>query len=158
MNQKTAQIQGDANEYTSEQLEAVLAQLSTDQIRFIVSRLEFGTDKEAAEAIDLKPNTVYHWPLIVKEAVRLLAEDGLVVARHVRRRHLAKAMLIKAGGLDSDNEMVRQKAATEIVEWEMGKATQPTDNKHELDAKREGVLEELLGRMADAMGNASSES
>ncbi len=111
----------------SDQLASALAQLSTDQIRFVVARQECATDKEAAEAIGIKPDTVYHWPDAVKEAVRLMASDGIVVATHVRRRNLAKAMLAKVAGLDSMDENVRQRVATEIIEWEMGKAKQPID-------------------------------
>jgi hypothetical protein len=113
----------------SEQLAAILDQLSTDQIRFVIARQEFKTDKEAAESIDLKPDTVYHWksregaPL--NEAVRLMAGDGLVIAQHLRRRNLAKAMAVKVAGLDSKDERMRQGIATEIIEWEMGKAEQP---------------------------------
>lgn len=115
----------------SDQLAAALAQLTTDQIRFVVARQECPTDKEAAEAIGLKPDTVYHWPDTVKEAVRLMASDGIVVAAHVRRRNLAKAMLTKVAGLDSIDEQVRQRVATEIIEWEMGRATQPVDQRNE---------------------------
>ena len=116
--------QGNPENSISEQLSTVLAQLTTDQIRFVVARQECPTDKEAAEAIGIKPDTVYRWPDAVKEAVRLMAADGLIVAREVRRRSLAKAMLVKAAGLDSENERVRQGVSTEIIEWEMGKATQ----------------------------------
>ena len=105
-------------------LETVLAQLSTDQIRFVVARQEYTSDKEAAKAVGIKPDTVYHWPPIVAEAVRLMAEDGLVTALHVRRRNLAKAMLVKVAGLDSDDERVKQTTATEIIEWELGRAAQ----------------------------------
>jgi len=101
-----------------------LARLTTNQIRFVVSRQDFQTDREAAEAIGLKPDTVYRWPEDVKLAVQLMAQDGLVVASHIRRTHVAKAMLVKVGALDSDDESARQKAATEIIEWEMGKAVQ----------------------------------
>lgn len=109
---------------TSEQLEAILARLSTDQIRYVVARQEFATDKEAAEEIGISPRTVYSWGNDVREAVRMMALDGLVTAQHIRRRNLAKAMLIKVKGLDSDDDVLRQKVATEIIEWEMGKAKQ----------------------------------
>lgn len=109
---------------TSDELSRVLSELSADQIRFVVARQEFSTDSEAAEAIGIKPNTVYNWPKNVKEAVRLMAADGLTTAMHIRRRNLAKAMLIKASGLNSKDERIRQSASTEIIEWELGKATQ----------------------------------
>lgn len=108
----------------SEELSEVLSRLTTNQIRFVVARQEAQTDREAAESIDLRPDTVYRWPDDVKLAVQLMARDGLTTATHIRRRHLAKAMLVKIGGLDSDDESVRQKVASEIIEWELGKAAQ----------------------------------
>ena len=115
-------------ESSSDELQQVLDKLTIDQIRFIVARQQFSTDKEAAKQIGVKPDTVYQWKhkgIPIDEAVRLMAMDGLVVAQHVRRKALAKAMLVKVGGLDSSNEGARQRAATEIIEWEMGKAEQP---------------------------------
>ena len=116
-------------EKRSSELDLVLSELTNDQIRFVIARQEFSTDKEAAEAIDIKPGTVYQWKskAPIDEAVRLMAEDGLVTALHIRRRNLAKAMAVKVAALDSGDETARQKAATEIIEWEMGKAGQHTD-------------------------------
>lgn len=111
----------------SDELERVLESLTLDQVRFVVARQEFSTDKEAAESIGMKPDTVYRWPDAVKDAVRIMALDGLVTARHIRRRSLAKAMLVKVKGLDSDDDNLRQRVATEIIEWEMGKAKQTTE-------------------------------
>jgi len=108
----------------SDQFAAVLAQLSIDQIRFVIARQGHSTDKEAAESIGIKPDTVYRWPDIVKEAVKLMVHDGLIAAYHLRRRNLGKAMRVKVDGLDTTDEGLRQKIATEIIEWEMGKATQ----------------------------------
>lgn len=114
--------------YTSEQLADILAQLSIDQIRFVVARQECTTDKEAAEAIGLSPQTIYKWPDIVRDAVRLMALDGASVALEIRRRSLAKAMMVKAAGLDTNDERLRQGVATEFIEWELGKASQPVDH------------------------------
>ncbi|RPJ29476.1 MAG: PBSX family phage terminase large subunit [Chloroflexi bacterium] len=58
-----------------------------------------------------------------------MALEALDGARAIRRKNLVKAMMVKAGGLDSDNEVVRQKAASEIIEWELGKADQPLTGK-----------------------------
>jgi len=111
----------------SEQLSQVLDKLSLDQVRYVVARQEFSTDKEAAASINLKPDTIYRWPTEVKEAVRLMAFDGLATAQHIRRKALAKAMLVKVKGLDSNDDVLRQRVATEIIEWEMGKATNRTE-------------------------------
>ena len=115
-------------EQSSEQLQQALERLTTDQLRFIVARQEYATDKEAAEAIKIKPNTVSQWKhkgAPIDEAVRLMAADGLVTAQVIRRKSLAKAMAVKAAGLDEERPDIRQRVATEFIEWEMGKAAQP---------------------------------
>lgn len=118
---------------TSETLERTIDDLAIDQIRFVVARQEFSTDKAAAESIEISPDTVKRWKregVPIDEVVRLMVADGLVVAMHMRRRNLAKAMLVKIAGLDGSDDALRQRVATEIIEWEMGKAMQkiaPTD-------------------------------
>lgn len=105
----------------------VLAQLTVDQKRFIVARQEYSTDKDAAESIGIKPNTVSRWKTNgypIDQAVEMMADDGVILAAHLRRRNLAKAMLTKVAGLDSDDEKLRQGVATELIEWEMGRAGQ----------------------------------
>ena len=112
---------------SSDELAQVLARLTVDQIRFVVARQEFATDKEAAHEIGVKPDTVYQWKhrgSPIDESVRLMALDGIVVASELLRRNLAKAAAIKVAGLDSDNEKMRQDVATEILDREMGKPTQ----------------------------------
>lgn len=108
----------------TDDLDAVLAQLTTEQLRFVVARQECATDREAARKIKVSESTVYRWPEVVKQAVTLMAQDGLKTALHIRRKNLAKAMLVKVKGLDSEDERIRQAASTEIIEWEMGKAEQ----------------------------------
>jgi len=135
--QETTRIHENPPEGTTEEYAAVLRQLTFDQIRFVISRQDFLTDKEAAENVHLKPDTVKKWKYKgapIDEAVRLMGLDGLVLAREIRRRNLAKAMAVKVGGLDSEDERLRQAVATEVIEWEMGKATQPTknDNTHKV--------------------------
>lgn len=115
----------------SSELEQILTQLSVDQVRFIVSRQGYLTDKEAAKSIGIRPNRISQWKYAgvpIDEAVRLMAADGLTIALHVRKRSVAKAMMVKVAGLDSEDGKLRQGVATEIIEWEMGKAAQPTDS------------------------------
>lgn len=100
---------------TSEALAAILAELSTDQIRFVIARQEYSTDKAAAKAVDIKPNTIKRWKMDgtpIDEAVRLMVFDGLAVALELRRRHLAKAMAVKVAGLDDDDGRLRQGVST----------------------------------------------
>jgi hypothetical protein len=133
--------------HTSE-LEALLAGMSTDQIRFVVARQHFATDKEAAEEVGLEPNSVYHWPNKeqINEAVRLMAYDGLIAAKHIRHRNLAKAMSVKVAGLDTEDERLRQNVATEIIEWEMGRATQ----RREVSGDSQGFIVRLKWDDSDA--------
>lgn len=103
-------------------LQEILPQLTKDQLRFIVALQEYPSKDAAAKAIKVKPATVYEWPDIVDEAAKLMALDAVDAAMELRRRNLVKAMGVKAAGLDSLNERVRQAAASEIIEWELGKA------------------------------------
>jgi len=116
----------------SSELDQVLSALTSDQIRFVVARQEHNTDKAAAESVKLRPDLIYRWKqngAPIDKAVHLMALDGLVVAQHIRRRALAKAMMVKTGVLDSeDDERLRQSVATEIIEWEMGRAEQKVSN------------------------------
>ena len=120
-------------DHTYDDLQRLVDALSIDQIRFVVARQNESTDKEAAHHIHVSPATVKGWKTEgapIDEAVKAMATDGLVVATQVRRRNLAKAMLVKVAGLDSDDEKVRQTTATEIIEWELGKAAQVNKNEH----------------------------
>jgi hypothetical protein len=124
---------------SSEQLETILAQLTTDQMRFIVARQDVATDKAAAEQIGVSPDTISRWKregVPIDEAVRLMAFDGLVTALHIRKRNLAKAMAVKVAGLNSDDERLRQGVATEVIEWELGRAT----SRQEVSGKDGGPL------------------
>jgi hypothetical protein len=122
------------SEPSDDELSQILSQLTVDQIRFVVARQECSTDREAARAIGMSESTVYRWPATVKRAVELMVRDGLTTALHLRRRALAKAMLVKVKGLDSGDERVRQAAASEIIEWELGKAQQPQKISGDQDA------------------------
>lgn len=122
--QKKAKMQETVKKSTSERLYEILAQLSKDQLRYVVALQDYPDKKSAAEAIDIKPNTAYKWPDIVDEAARLIAVEAADSALAIRRRNLVKAMAVKVAGLDSEDEGIRQKSATEIIEGELGKATQ----------------------------------
>jgi len=113
---------------TKSALESILQQLSVEQIRFVIARLDTDTDKDACGCAGLNYNTFRNTPRekreLINQAIALMSFDGLVTALHLRRRALAKAMAIKLAGLDNRDERVRQAVATEIIEWELGKATQ----------------------------------
>ena len=106
----------------SSELSALLKKLSVDQVRYVIARMDYPTKGEAAQAIGIKPDTAYRWNGEVERAVELMAMDALESAKVVRRRNLLKAVAVKVKGLDSRDESLRQKVASEIIEWELGKA------------------------------------
>jgi len=114
----------------SEELSEILKSLTIDQVRYVIARMDYPTKGEAATAIGLKPDTVYRWNGQVERAVELMALDTIESARSIRRRNLLKAVAVKVKGLDSKDEKVRQNVATELIEWEMGKAGASLDIKH----------------------------
>ena len=111
----------------SSELTEILSRLSVDQRRYVVARMDYPTKHEAAKAIGMKADTVYRWRDDVERAVELLSIDIVAGVKQIRLQALAKAMMVKVKGLDSGDERVRQAAATEIIEWELGKAMQKTD-------------------------------
>lgn len=113
------------------ELDAILETLTIDQLRYIVARQEYSSKRDAAQAIDVSYSTVTKWDSKVDRAAELMALDGVHVTREIRRRSLPKAMAVKVAGLESKDERIRQGVATEIVEWEMGKAVTKTENKIE---------------------------
>ena len=112
-----------------------------EQIRYAIARRESKSITDACAAIGMSRAAFYKWPeeerVLIDEAVRLMARDGLVTAMHLRRRALAEAMAVKVAGLRSKDERVRQATATELIEWELGKATQ----RNEVTGKDGGPLE-----------------
>jgi hypothetical protein len=138
---------------TKTDLEQIFDKLSIDQIRFVIARADTTTDKEAAQIAKLNYNSVRTWPREIKDlvdrATLLMAQDGLVTALHLRRRALARAMAIKLRGLDSLDERIQQGASTEIIEWELGKASQRIDLSGEINVNYQNELERRLSRLAE---------
>jgi hypothetical protein len=108
-------------------IDDVLKQLTAEQLRFVQKRLYSNSDAEAANAAGIPLGTMYKWSDWVRVDVpKLLAMDGVHLAAEMRRRVLPDAMAVKVDGLKSMDEKLRQNVATELIEWEMGKAVQRT--------------------------------
>jgi len=136
----------------SSQFQSICDQLTIDQLRFVTARMNVSTDKEAAAAIGVSPDIVSYWKkqgYPIDEAVKLLIHDGLVLSRTILRRSVAEAAAVKRAGLYSDDEKVRQSAATEVLDRELGKAMQPQAVTH--DIQSDGRLETYLKDLANAM-------
>jgi hypothetical protein len=143
---------------TSERLLEILTQLSKDQLRYVVASMEYPTKLEAAESVGIKPNTAYKWPPVVDEAISLMAIESTAGALAIRRRNLVKAMAVKANGLDSDDEKIRQSAATELIEWELGKAAQPVTGKDGGAIEARVIDDQRFDRAISTLADAIRES
>lgn len=135
---KTTEIDGNRQKHTSDDVLSVFARLTPTQIRFAYACLEYPTKKDAALEIGIKPHTAYGWNGDVDIAIRLLTENVTGAALEIRRKNLVKAMLVKVALLDHPDANVRQKAATDIIEWEFGKADQPITHSHVVDWESDG--------------------
>ncbi|MEA2575049.1 MAG: hypothetical protein QOH93_2347 [Chloroflexia bacterium] len=120
-----SQDQTQTHKTTQERLAELLALLSRDQVRFVRAMLSCKDKKEAALEVKLQPNTVYKWPDYIDEVLHLIALDEVQAALDLRRKALVKAVLIKLEGLDSEEEAVRQKVASEIISAELDRKTSP---------------------------------
>ena len=109
---------------TSKQLSDIWGGLSRNQRRFVVAMQEHPTKKDAALSIGLEPNTVYGWNGAVDEAVELFSNDVGLAAYAIIESSGIKAAAIKAAGLDSDSERVRQDVSSELLDRILGKPTQ----------------------------------
>ena len=119
--------QGIQGNYGSSELESICHRLTVDQLRFVTARFNHSTDKDAALEVGISPDTVTYWKrsgVPIDEAVKLLAFDGVIMAREILRRSVAEAAAIKRAGLQSDDEKIRQSASSEILDRELGKPTQ----------------------------------
>jgi len=105
--------------------------MTLEQMRYIACRYETMSDKQAAEMAHVALDTVKRWPKEVNEVCKLLALDTVLFARAMRQKVLPRAMLKKVEGLNARSERLQQETATEIVEWEMGKAQVTNVNKNE---------------------------
>lgn len=119
MDEKNVEIQ--------KKLSEILSRLTKIQLRYLVVLQECPNKDEAAKALHISPSTIYNWPPEVEEAANLMAQDVVVAALELRKKNLIKAISVKTTGLDSKDEKIRQNVATEIIEWELGKAAQSLD-------------------------------
>jgi hypothetical protein len=104
--------------------------LTSDQWRFVTAMLEDKnrSKKDAADAIGVPDSTMYKWPDYVDDAIKSALSDIHEASKEYRKQQLLKAIAVKASGLDSEDETVRQKTATEFIEWELGRAKQPQEH------------------------------
>ena len=144
------QLEQDNAEFT-----LIWHKLSHNQRRFVVAMRECSTKAEAAEAIGLTQSTVYRWPEIVDTAIAMMDRHVKDAAISVLADAVAKAALIKVGGLDSDDEAIRLATSSEVLDRVLGRATQAvkhegTGDDGEIKVKQVGLTEEEEKAAMDA--------
>lgn len=110
-----------------EELRKICRTLTPQQLRFVAERPHCNSDREAAKACGIPITTVAGWPNKVHKAVKLMASDGVIVSREILRKSLPLAATVKAAGLRTADDKIRQAAATEILDRFLGKASQSID-------------------------------
>jgi hypothetical protein len=104
---------------------ALWAKLTPIQRRFAVAMLEHPSKKEAAAAVGISPSTTYNWNSDVNDAIDYMTDNMALSVLGILAAAATKAAMVKANGLDSLDERVRQSVATEIIERHIGKVANP---------------------------------
>ncbi len=109
---------------TSDTFQELWQRLDHNQQRFAVAMLTSATKKDAAQAIGLEPNTVYKWNGTIDLVVDFMRNHAAEAALGIVQANATKAAMVKAAGLDSNDEKIRQDVATELLDRNLGRATQ----------------------------------
>lgn len=107
-----------------QRLDVILKDCTVKQRAYIGNRVALMNVKDAADAAGVVPSTVQRWPAYINEAIELLTVAAVFAAKSMLQSAVIKAALVKIGGLDSDDELVKQRAATEILDRVLGKAVE----------------------------------
>lgn len=118
--------------------EALWERLTAAQKRYVVARQDYGNKKDAAEAVDLSPNTVYGWPDHVDTAADKLLDNTRKTIQAGLQSAAGKAMVeLKQRLLEADDERTALKAVKYVIDQLEGKPTQ----KSEVDMSAEVAVE-----------------
>ena len=93
--------------------------------------LSSSSKKDAALSVNIEPNTVYSWNGSIDDVIEYMRNHAALAALGIIQANVTKAAMIKAAGLDSDNEKIRQDSASELLDRQLGKATQRQEIAHE---------------------------
>lgn len=111
-------------ERDEERLHSICRTLTPQQLRFVAERPHYSDDAECSRAIGIPFMTIRQWPQKIHTAVRLMAQDGIVVSQEILRKGLALAAQRKIEALNSADIRIQQAAATEILNRFHGMPTQ----------------------------------
>lgn len=102
---------------------------------YVIERSQVQTDKDGYTLAGMSKTTFYTWPTERRNylnslARRLNTEVAIQIIMELQDVG-REAAQVKAKGLRSRNEHIKQRSATEIIEWLIGKPTQRIDQKTE---------------------------
>ena len=98
---------------------------------YVIERSQVKTDKDGYTNAGMSKTAFYNWPTERRDYLNALARRlDTEVALQIIMELMdvgREAAQVKAAGLQSRNEQIKQRTATEILEWIIGKATQKID-------------------------------
>lgn len=131
----------------------ILSTATPEQIKWVYARLVCKTDKEAAKQAGVHHVTVSQWPnkLGLNRAVSLLLRSPIEAALRILEDAAIEAAIIKTSGLKSKKEGIKQAAATEILDRNMGRPKQRQEftgaEGGPIEIEDVSAREKLLGRL-----------
>ena len=111
----------------------------------MIERSQVQTDKDGYIRAGMSKTTFYTWTTERRDylntlARRLNTEVSIQILMELQAAG-REAAQVKTDGLKSRNEQIRQRTATEVIEWLIGKPTQRVDQKTEVSGKVELVVD-----------------
>ena len=105
-------------------LEELLRTFTPIQLNYLAERVNVLYDYQAAEKIGISKQSISRWPnkADIDEALTLMLQDGVMVAREILRRSTAKAAQEIVDELEHRSVAVRHKAAKDILDRKIGTA------------------------------------
>lgn len=111
-----------------EQIKTQLDQLTANELRYVMERANTRSDRAAYCAAGISKATYFKWGSERREYLNNLAgrirAEAAVRAIMVLQAVAEEAARVKASGLQSRSEHVRQSVASDILDRTIGKATQ----------------------------------
>ena len=144
-------------------LRAEIENLDSDlKIQYVFARCKTTSNNQAVEDAGFSQSTFYGWSQEVRDylnslAMRLKTEAGLR-AMLVLQEAAEEAAKVKVEGLKSRKENIKQSAATEILDRNIGKPTQKVDAKTEHSGSVTIPMPELVELLKQADKEIADES
>jgi mannose/fructose/N-acetylgalactosamine-specific phosphotransferase system component IIB len=139
----------------SRSINQLLENATPEQVKWVLARLVQKTDALAAKEIGMHPSTVCRWPnkADLDKAVMLYLRQPIDAALSILQEAAVDAAVVKVGGLKSKKDTIRQSAATEILDRNIGKPKQTQEVEGSLQVRHVAELtDEQLASIASRSG------